>query len=105
MPRVPIEDGIRGCAVEDLDGKSDRGRVEANASRRWEREKIGRACDVASSASMSDTDTMLVIGLSDAGDPKGTREAEGIRCRVSKDVDDRIWSEGALVVHCDGRHQ
>jgi hypothetical protein len=48
---------------------------------------------------------MLVISLSDAGGPKGTREAEGIRCRVSNDADDRIWSEGALVVHCDVRHQ
>jgi len=58
---------------------------------------------VVCSASMADTDTILVICLSAVGGPKGTREAEGIQCSVSNDADDRIMNGGALVVHCDGR--
>jgi len=55
-----------------------------------EREEIGRGCDVALPSSISDTDTMLVTSLSDAEGPKGTREAEGNRCSVSNDRDDRM---------------
>ena len=36
-----------------------------------------------------DTDTLLVLDLRGAGCVNGTREAEGIICRVVNDVDER----------------
>jgi hypothetical protein len=69
-------------------GESRGGGEEANARRRCEREKIGR-CEVMSPVSMWDTDTLLVLGLRSAGCVNGTREAEGIICKVVNDVDER----------------
>jgi len=39
--------------------------------------------------SMSDTDVLLVFGLRGEESVNGTREAEGIICRVVNDVDAR----------------
>jgi hypothetical protein len=83
----------RGCVVNDgFVGESRGGGEEANARRRCEREKIGRgraSCEVISPVSKWDTDTLLVLGLRSAGCVNGTREAEGIICKVVNDVDER----------------
>jgi hypothetical protein len=76
-----------GCVAEGFVGESGGGGEDANARRRCEREKIGRR--VRSPVSMWDTDTLLVLGLRGAGCVNGTREAEGIICRVVNDVDER----------------
>ena len=70
-------------------GESGRGGVEANARRRCESEYMGCACDMGSSASMLDTDTLVILGLSGAGCVNGTREAEGMICKVANDLDER----------------
>lgn len=36
-----------------------------------------------------DTDTLVVLGLSGAGRVNGTREAEGMICKVANDLDER----------------
>jgi len=83
-------DCARGCVAEGFVGESNGGGEEANARRRCEREKIGRrAWDVMPPVSMWDTDTILVLDLRGAGCVNGTREAEGIICRVVNDVDER----------------
>jgi hypothetical protein len=38
---------------------------------------------------MSDSDTLLALCFSDAGCANGTREAEGMKCKVVNDAD--VW--------------
>jgi hypothetical protein len=97
-----VADGaVHGCVVEGVVGKSESGGEDANARRRCESENIGCARDVVSSTSMSDSDTLLALCLSDVGCANGTREAEGMKCKVVNNADERTRSEGGCVVHCE----
>jgi hypothetical protein len=95
--QMGTHDWLCGFTADEVARELGLRATKANARRQCDNENTG--CN-SLSASKLDSDTVVISCLNCSACENGIRNAEGIMCNMSNDMDDRTWSEDGLVVHC-----